>query len=308
MAPPPPAPAPAVAVRRGPSVGRPTGIGVKQMLPRADFFDRPAKAFFTVFEPLGPIVLFGVMLTVWEELGWEVEWPELSAALTFFYGGVSLYLAFHWAVAFLSGEMAEDQFTKRYDRFPRGAGIRAFWSEARAMFLVSPFGITMIYAIRTGKIGKVYHDVDDYGWPYLIASYFMGLLIQDTAFYWEHRALHHPSFWRWHVEHHEYFTGRTLNVFSAVAQSLAEITFEGIGIVFLPSLVIPMHHVVAANMMPVSFALWTTSNHMIAPHSIPGGFINDRKCHQAHHKHGQKNGNYAFYFTHWDRIFNTVIE
>jgi lathosterol oxidase len=41
--------------------------------------------------------------------------------------------------------------------------------------------------------GKVYYNIDDYGYLYLIVTPILFLVFTDTLIYWVHRALHWPS-------------------------------------------------------------------------------------------------------------------
>lgn len=50
---------------------------------------------------------------------------------------------------------------------------------------------------------QLYHNVDDYGWPYLILTVGLFYIFTDFGIYWIHRAEHHPSVYWWlHKPHH----------------------------------------------------------------------------------------------------------
>lgn len=52
---------------------------------------------------------------------------------------------------------------------------------------------------------KVYSNIDDYGWGYLLCSIPLFLFCTDMMIYFVHRGLHHPSIYRYiHKPHHTY--------------------------------------------------------------------------------------------------------
>ena len=53
-------------------------------------------------------------------------------------------------------------------------------------------------AMYSGAVGGVS------GWAYLLFSMFIYLFVQDTYFYWTHRAMHHKKIFSWaHAGHHK---------------------------------------------------------------------------------------------------------
>ena len=59
------------------------------------------------------------------------------------------------------------------------------------------------WALANGY-GRVYYDVGDHGWPWLLASVALLLLVTETLIYWAHRALHTRPGWRLHGTHHQF--------------------------------------------------------------------------------------------------------
>lgn len=50
---------------------------------------------------------------------------------------------------------------------------------------------------------RIYLQFDEYGWWYLFLSPLLLMFVHDTYFYWTHRLLHIPWFYRrWHAVHH----------------------------------------------------------------------------------------------------------
>src|SRR3989338_2721687 len=50
--------------------------------------------------------------------------------------------------------------------------------------------IAVPYTLHYMGYGRVYQNVDDYGWGYLIFSIFWFIVFTDFMIYWAHRFLH----------------------------------------------------------------------------------------------------------------------
>jgi len=219
--------------------------------------------------------------------------------------GVVIYKVSQRALAWYT----EEDKTQEYIKDDSDALI----SSLRAMLTVFPAGsvaLCKICSLNQASPWKSYgtNDIEDYGGiSYIFTQVMLALLITDFFFYWLHRLQHSSSLWVHHKEHHRFITNDNMTLYAGEAQSVAEILFEGIFCVWCPSLFIPMWYPISAWLMPVLFALWTTSQHSASSMHIPGGIINDRTRHHAHHAYGKKNGNFSFYFTHWDKLVGTVV-
>jgi len=54
-----------------------------------------------------------------------------------------------------------------------------------------------------GSVFKIYTDVSEYGWVYLVFSVILWSVGLDTYFYWTHRFMHMKKFYRFfHMTHH----------------------------------------------------------------------------------------------------------
>ena len=153
---------------------------------------------------------------------------------------------------------------------------------------------------------EVYTQTLALGIAWLGISFVLMLILHDTWFYWTHRLMHHRWFFRsMHSAHHQsiaptHWAAYSFSLHEAVVQSL-----------FLPLflLVIPAH--------PIVIFLWTT--HMIVRNVMGhcgiellpkrwlvgwwGRWLTTTLHHEMHHAWGQ--GNYALYFTWWDRLCGT---
>ena len=152
----------------------------------------------------------------------------------------------------------------------------------------------------------IYSDVSLYGWPHLIGSLVVMIIVQDAYFYWAHRLMHRvPLFWKLHVTHHR---SHNPTPWSAYSFDPGEALIHAL---FMPLFVavVPMH----------IGALFAFTAHMMLRNAIghcgyelfPKGWA-DRPIlglvtmvthHDMHHAHAPRN--FGLYFTWWDRLMGT---
>lgn len=163
-------------------------------------------------------------------------------------------------------------------------------------------GTVMIHLWHEGKTA-IYNSMDDMGFVYLFLSLPLVLLIHDTYFYWTHRLMHLPRFFRSiHLAHHESrvptaWTSFAFHPFEALIQAL----------VFpLIVLTIPLHW--SALVAFLTFmSLTGILNHL--GHELYPGFLERRlglisaTHHQFHHSHIHQN--FGLYFIWWDHLMKT---
>ncbi|KAL1923474.1 uncharacterized protein VTP21DRAFT_8454 [Calcarisporiella thermophila] len=142
---------------------------------------------------------------------------------------------------------------------------------------------------------KLYTNVDDYGWPYLLFSVFAFLAFTDFCIYWIHRALHHRLLYaRFHKPHHRWlvptpFASHAFHPLDGYSQSVPYHLF-----VYL----VPMHRYLYLFMF-VFVNFWTILIHdgeLLTNNPV----INSSAHHTIHHLYF--NYNYGQYSTLWDRI------
>ncbi len=153
---------------------------------------------------------------------------------------------------------------------------------------------------------QIYMNISDYGWPYLPLSFFIYLIIQDTYYYWAHRAMHHPRLFRvMHAGHHH---ARHPTPFSSFAFDPAEAVVTAW---LLPVMVFVIPIYIGALIALV--AIMTVAS--ILNHSgwevFPRVFVDSAlgrqlitATHHSHH-HIRFNANYGLYFRFWDRLMGT---
>lgn len=155
----------------------------------------------------------------------------------------------------------------------------------------------------------IYFDIADYGYWWLIVSFLIVLFIDDMFFYWSHRAMHHPKLYKFfHRVHHESTDPSPLTAFA-----------------FHPSeaVIEQMMHFVLPFLLPLNFGvmiawqIFSMLNNVLGHlgyEIYPKGWVKlpllKFKTASTHHNmhHQLFNGNYALYFTWWDKWMGTEFK
>jgi len=180
------------------------------------------------------------------------------------------------------------------------------------LFSFSTLIIFALYAISLWspfikQHGRIYHDINEYGWAYFIISIFITLLIHDTYFYWTHRLMHHPKLFKlFHLTHH-----RSINPspWAAYAFNPLEAIVEG-GIIWVLVFTIPLHPFAIASFMAIqlTYNVYGHLGYEIYPYwlvnSSLGKWLNTSTNHNMHHKYFHDN--YGLYFRFWDSAMKTT--
>lgn len=155
-------------------------------------------------------------------------------------------------------------------------------------------------------IFKIYSDVSEYGWAYLVFSIVLWTIGLDTYFYWTHRFMHHKKFYKFfHLAHHRSHNPTPFTTYS-FAPPEAVLVYLFVPLFFMT---VPMHEIAFGAAMVIQ----TTRNAMAhcgyelfpkgwASHPVLGIFATVTH-HDMHHE--KSVGNYGFYFTFWDRVMGT---
>ena len=191
-------------------------------------------------------------------------------------------------------------------REPERATVR---HELRASLVASPiYAMPAAVALVAWKhgAGLMYVNPHRYGLWWLAISAVIYLLVQDSYYYWLHRALHHPRLFGWtHRGHH---MSREPTPFAAFAFDAVEAATTAW---LLPALtfLVPLNVFVALGLL----ALMTTSavlNHCgfeLLPQrwvrGAPGRWLISATHHSRHHTHMRCN--YGLYLRTWDRWMGT---
>jgi len=179
------------------------------------------------------------------------------------------------------------------------------WSLASAAIYGVPAGI-VAWGWQERGWTLIYTDVAAYPLWYLPASLLLYLSLHDTWFYWTHRLLHRPAWFRAaHAVHH---ASRPPTAWAAMSFHPLEAVS---GAVVIPALVfaLPIHAAMLALVLAVMTVMGVT-NHMgweMFPrrlvHSKLGAWLITASHHQRHHE--EYRCNYGLYFRFWDRLCGT---
>lgn len=191
-------------------------------------------------------------------------------------------------------------------RKPAGKQIRMeMFNSIRTVFVFVALDI-VIFDLATNGGLRIYTDINDYGYAWFAASIVISILLHDTYFYWVHRAMHQPNFYkRFHMTHHRSHNPTPFTAYSfAVGEAIVEYAYTPILL-----MVMPMHPSALATMLFImifknaighcGYELFPrgTTRHPILKH------MTTVTHHDMHHE--KANGNYGFYFTWWDKWMGT---
>jgi Delta7-sterol 5-desaturase len=191
-------------------------------------------------------------------------------------------------------------------RTPTRAGVL---HELRASLVSSPIyalpAAVALEAFLHGR-GRMYADPARYGWWWLPVSAVLYLVVQDTYYYWTHRAMHHPWLFAWaHRGHH---LSREPTPFASFAFDAAE---AGATAWLLPAMtfVVPIHVGVALGLLTL-MTLSSLMNHCgfeLWPQAFVRGPVGRWLITATHHSghHTRLRTNYGLYLRCWDRWMGT---
>jgi ring-1,2-phenylacetyl-CoA epoxidase subunit PaaE len=155
----------------------------------------------------------------------------------------------------------------------------------------------------------VYFDISDYGYLWLGLSFFIVLFIDDMFFYWSHRAMHLPRFYKFfHKVHHESTDPSPLTAFAFHPTEAIVEYFVGFVLPFL----LPLNFGVL-----ITWQIFSMLNNVLGHlgyEIYPKGWVKfpilKFKTASTHHNmhHQLFNGNYALYFTWWDKWMGTEFK
>lgn len=179
------------------------------------------------------------------------------------------------------------------------------WSLASAAVYGIPAGV-VAWGWQERGWTRIYSEWSAWTLWYLPLAPLLYLLLHDAWFYWVHRLMHRPGWFRaMHAVHH---TGRKPTAWAAMSfHPLEAVT----GALVIPALVfvVPIHVAMLGLVLLVMTVMGAT-NHMgweIFPrglvHSRAGDWLITASHHQRHHE--DYRCNYGLYFRIWDRLCGT---
>lgn len=193
----------------------------------------------------------------------------------------------------------------RIRQVARGQQLREFGHSMLTVVVFSLVGASVLLGYHAGFM-KVYSEPLAYGWVWLVASFFVMVVLHDAWFYWTHRLMHHRRVFGWaHRTHHRSLAPTAWTAYSfGPAEALVQALFLPLFLLALPAhktvLFLWMAHMIVRNV----------AGHTgveIVPRSWLAGWwgrwLTTTLHHEMHHAHGH--ANYGLYFVWWDRWCRT---
>ncbi|MEE4316894.1 MAG: sterol desaturase family protein [Erythrobacter sp.] len=179
------------------------------------------------------------------------------------------------------------------------------WSLLSAGIYGAPAGI-VLWGWRHHGWTQISTDIAALPWWYHPLSLLIYLFVQDTCFYWSHRWMHQPKWFRLaHAVHH---ASRPPTAWTAMSFHPIEALT---GAVVVPVLVffVPINIAVLGLVLTIATVMGVT-NHMgweVFPrrlvHSRLGAWLITASHHERHHE--EYKCNYGLYFRFWDKLCGT---
>ena len=211
------------------------------------------------------------------------------------------YFAFSGFFAWLTGRRIPRKYEGLDGQIRREIG----WSFASAAIYGIPAGI-VAWGWQAHGWTRIYLDWTALPLWYLPVSVLVYLFVHDTWFYWTHRWMHRPRWFR--IAHAVHHASRPPTAWAAMSFHPIEALT---GAIIIPALVfvVPIHAAMLLVVLTVMTIMGVT-NHMgweIFPralvHSRLGGWLITASHHQRHHD--EYRCNFGLYFRVWDRLCGT---
>lgn len=187
--------------------------------------------------------------------------------------------------------------------------VSQMWMEFRysvsTAFIFAIVGTGILVLTKAGYT-KIYTDIAEYGWSWMVISFVLMLFFHDTYFYWAHRFMHHPKVFKHvHLVHH-----RSTNPSPWAAYSFHPLE----AVIETAVFQIIVFSIPAHPLTLFAFLTYMISRNVIGHLGIeifPSWFLKSKwfnwitvtTHHDLHHKNF--NTNYGLYFSWWDKIMGT---
>lgn len=169
------------------------------------------------------------------------------------------------------------------------------------IFALAGIGISLL-----NKIGyaKIYFSIGERGLLYFACTLAGLILWHDTYFYWTHRLLHHPRFFKFHRTHHlshntNPFTAFSFHPVEALVQTgflivvfVLPVNFLALAVALLWQMIFNVIGHLGYEVVPPSFRK-----------TFLGRMFNTVTHHNMHHRF--TNQNFGLYFSFWDKLLKT---
>lgn len=167
--------------------------------------------------------------------------------------------------------------------------------------------LPILFLLGLGEYTRFYPHIAEYGWPYFFLSIFLGMVIQDTYFYWTHRLMHHRRLFRWfHRTHHRSTNTNPWSTYSL--NPLEAVIDSGSGVLILLILPFTTWSILIFTTINTTYAVYTHLGYELFPRAMSrhwlGRWINTSTAHNVHHAKARYN--FSWYFLFWDRMMGTL--
>ncbi len=183
---------------------------------------------------------------------------------------------------------------------------REILASLRTAAIFAGVGGLSIAGLMAAGFDVVYGDPLARGWPYLIFSTVMLIVLHDAWFYWTHRLIHCPKlFRRFHREHHKSHNPSPWAAYSFdPGEAVVNAIYLPLVLLFIPSAGLAIF--IFINHMMIRNAIGH-SGYELFPSARNGRPMFDWMTSVTHHDlhHAQAGWNYGLYFSWWDRLMGT---
>jgi len=192
-------------------------------------------------------------------------------------------------------------------RYPERADIRREMGYSLGTALIfSIVGTVLWFGAKVG-IFRLYRSFGERSVAYFALSVVALVVIQDTYFYWTHRAMHHRCLFKhFHRVHH---LSHNPSPWAAYAFAPGEALVQA-AYVPLVTLVLPVHEM--ALFAFLAFMIARNVFGHLGVETLPAWFVRSRwsrwsttTTHHALH-HRRSDVNFGLYSTFWDRVMGTT--
>ena len=177
-------------------------------------------------------------------------------------------------------------------------------------FTILIFGMVAAFLLQSPAIRPytlLMPSADHFGWVYYALVFPLMLFVHDTYFYWAHRWMHIPFWYRKvHSVHHR---STNPSPWAAYAFHPWEALLEiGILPVFVFGLPVHRTHILLFFLFMIAYNVYGHLGFELYPQGFDktriGQWINTSRHHNLHHS--RFTGNYGLYFLFWDRWMGTL--
>jgi sterol desaturase/sphingolipid hydroxylase (fatty acid hydroxylase superfamily) len=167
--------------------------------------------------------------------------------------------------------------------------------------------VVMLGAPPHANVFRLYEDVASHGWAWFVVSIPVLVVVQDTYFYWTHRAMHHR--WLFKRVHRVHHLSHNPSPWAAYAFSPFEALVQA-AYVPIALVVMPVHELAL-----FGFLLFMIVRNVVGHAGVelfPRGFVrgplralSTTTTHHALH-HRRSDVNFGLYFPWWDAVMKTT--